>query len=113
MAGNKQQGPVVRRPISDNPGLNFNPGHFFFSPRAFSRTISSILFRVANHQIAEKAGIKPNLLFKLSYVNSNFELTLGYLNPALNNPAQQRRTTDKRYEKMRVPKLRLFSFLSG
>ena len=23
--------PVVRRPISANPGLNFNPGLFFFS----------------------------------------------------------------------------------
>ena len=28
------------------------------------------------------------LLYKLSYLNSNFALTLGYLNPALNNPAQ-------------------------
>ena len=27
------------------------------------------------------------LLFKLSYLNSYFALTLGYLNPALNNPA--------------------------
>ena len=27
-----------------------------------------------------------NLLYKLSYLNSNFTLTLGYLNPALNNP---------------------------
>ena len=32
--------------------------------------------------------IKLNLLFKLSNLNSNFALTLGYLNPALNNPAQ-------------------------
>jgi len=30
---------------------------------------------------------KLNLLFKLSYLNSNFVLTLGYLNPPLNNPA--------------------------
>ena len=27
------------------------------------------------------------LLFRLSNVNSDFPLTLGYLNPALNNPA--------------------------
>ena len=27
------------------------------------------------------------MLFKLSYLNLNFALTLGYLNPALNNPA--------------------------
>ena len=32
--------------------------------------------------------IKLNLLFKLSYQNSNFALTLVYLKPALNNPAQ-------------------------
>ena len=31
--------------------------------------------------------IKLNLLFNLSYLNSNFALTLGYLNPALNNLA--------------------------
>ena len=30
--------------------------------------------------------MKLNLLYKLSYLNSNFTLTLGYLNPALNNP---------------------------
>ena len=47
-------GPVVRRPISANPGLNFNPGLSFFSSKAFSRTILSILFRVANHQIVDK-----------------------------------------------------------
>ena len=32
--------------------------------------------------------IKLNLLFNLSYETSNFTLTLGYLNPVLNNPAQ-------------------------
>ena len=33
-------------------------------------------------------GVKLDLLFKLSYLNSNFALALGYLNTALNNPAQ-------------------------
>ena len=28
-----------------------------------------------------------NLIFKPSYLNSNFRLTLGYFNPAFNNPA--------------------------
>ena len=32
--------------------------------------------------------IKLNLLFKLSYLSSNFALTLGCLDPASNNPAQ-------------------------
>ena len=81
------QGRVVQRPVSANPGLNFNPGFFFFSSKAFSRKIFSILFRVFNHQIVEKR-IKLNLHFKLSYLNSNFVLTLGYVNLALNNPAQ-------------------------
>ena len=27
------------------------------------------------------------MIFKLSYLNSNLALTLGYVNPALNNPA--------------------------
>ena len=57
-------GPVVQRPISANPGLNFNPGFFFFCLKAFSRIIFPI---------------KLNLLFKLLYQNSNFPLTLGYL----------------------------------
>ena len=56
-----------------------------------------------------------NLLFKLSYLSSNFELTLGYLNPALNNSAQQskegRKDNTQRCEKTQVPKLRLFSFV--
>ena len=36
---------------------------------------------------------KLNLLFKPSYLNSNFLLTLGYLNPPLNNPALKSTTT--------------------
>ena len=32
--------------------------------------------------------VKLNLRFRLSYVNLNFALTLGYLNRALNDPAQ-------------------------
>ena len=54
MCSNKYPGPVVRRPISANPGLNCNPGLLFFSSKAFSRTIFPILFRVANHQIVDK-----------------------------------------------------------
>ena len=37
-----------------NPGLNFNPGLFFFPSKAFSLKIFSILFRVANRQIVDK-----------------------------------------------------------
>ena len=36
------QGPVVRTPVSANPGLNFNLGFFFFLSKAFSWIIFSI-----------------------------------------------------------------------
>ena len=32
-------GPVVRTPVSANPGLNFNQGFFFFSSKALSQMI--------------------------------------------------------------------------
>ena len=70
------QGPVVRRPISANPGLNFNPGFFFFCLKAFSQIIFSLLLRASNHQIVGKKN-KQNLLFQLSYLKSNFALNLG------------------------------------
>ena len=45
---------VVRRLISANPGLNFNPGFFFFFPKAFSQTIFSHPLKASNHQIVGK-----------------------------------------------------------
>ena len=45
---------VVRRPVSANPRLNFNPGLFFFSSKAFSQKNFSILFRVGNNQVVDK-----------------------------------------------------------
>ena len=44
-------GSVVRTLVSANLGLNFNLGFFFLLPKAVSRIIFSILFRVSNHQI--------------------------------------------------------------
>ena len=82
-------GPVARRLISANQGLDFNLGFFFSLSNTFSCIIFSILFRVSNHQIANKR-IQLNLLFRRSYLNSNFALTMGYLNPALNNLALNR-----------------------
>ena len=48
------QGPVVRRPVSANPGLTFNLGFFFFCSKAFSRINLFILFRASNHQTVGK-----------------------------------------------------------
>ena len=35
-----EPGPVVRISISANPGLNFNPGFFFFRLKAFSKELN-------------------------------------------------------------------------
>ena len=45
------------------------------------------IFRASNYQLVDKI-IKTEMLFKLSNLNPNLALTLGYLNPALNNSAQ-------------------------
>ena len=79
-------GPVVRTPLSANPGLNFNPGLFFFLSKALTRIIFSIFLAYPIIKLQAKR-IQLNWLFKLSYLSSKFALTLGYLNPASNNPA--------------------------
>ena len=63
-----------------------NPGVFFLCSKAFSLIIFFDIFRASNHQLVDKK-IKTDMLFKLSNLNSNLSLTLGYLNPALNNSA--------------------------
>ena len=47
-------GPVVRRLISTNPGLNFNPGVFFSLSTALSRIISSVPFGAFYRQIVDE-----------------------------------------------------------
>ena len=71
-------------------GGNFNPAFFFFSSKALSRIIFSILLRISrisNHQIVGKENQTEFAFSALISVGSNFALTLGYLNPASNNPA--------------------------
>ena len=47
-------GPVVRRRIRANPGLNFNSDFLFFCSKAFSWIIFSILFRASNNEIVDE-----------------------------------------------------------
>ena len=54
--GRTHLGPVVRRPISANLGLNFDPGFFFFCSKAFSPIIFSIIFRASNYQTVDKTN---------------------------------------------------------
>ena len=81
-------GQVVQRAISANLRLTFNPGFFFSYWKAFSGIIFSILLRSSNHHVVDTKNYnKMSLFFNLSNLNSNFALTLGYFNPALNNSA--------------------------
>ena len=47
-------GPVVQRPISPNPGLNFNSGFFISLSKSLLGKIFTIIFRTSNDQIASK-----------------------------------------------------------
>ena len=55
-------GQVVRRLISTNPGLNFNPSFFFSRSEAFRWIIFAIHFSVFNHQIVDEKN-KNELVF--------------------------------------------------
>ena len=49
------QGPVVRRPVSANPGLNVLPRFLFLLfTKGFSRIIFFLLVRVSKHHIVGK-----------------------------------------------------------
>ena len=105
---NCYQGPVVRRPIS---ALSCVQKHFL---RQFS-----VLFLERPIINLSTKRIKTELLFKLSNLNSNLALTLGYLNPALNNSAlkykciksrQGKKINNKQNKTMR--NTRMFGFFS-
>ena len=80
---NHYLGPVVLRPITAWPRVKFDPDFFFLCSKAFSWIIFSVIFRASNHQLVDKKNQNWKAFF--SNLNSNLALTLGYLNPALNN----------------------------
>ena len=82
------QGPVVRRLISANPRLNFNLDFFIPLFKCFVGIVFLVLYRASNNHILDKKNSTEFFLLKLSDLKSDFTLTLGYLNLALNNPAQ-------------------------
>ena len=69
-----------------NPGLNLTRVSFSLVQKHFLGQFSLIFIEYQIINLLTKRT-KLNLLYKLSYLDSNFALTLGYLNPALNNPA--------------------------
>ena len=52
--GRVVRGPVVRRPISAQPEVKFNPGFFFLCLKALSRIIFSAIFKVFKNQLVDK-----------------------------------------------------------
>ena len=66
--------------------MNFNLEFFAFCLKAFSRIIFPFFLQFQVTKMQTKR-IYLNFLFKLLFLNSKFALTLGFLNPALNNPA--------------------------
>ena len=81
------QRPVVRRPIRANPVLNFNPGLLISLFKSFRLKFPHSF--LGHSMIKLQAKIfELSFLLKPSELQSNFTLTLVYLNPALNNPGQ-------------------------
>ena len=76
---------LFERRLALNPGLNLTQFSFSFVQKHFLRQFSLTFIEHQINLLTKR--IKLNLLYKLSYLNSNFALTLGYLNPALNNLA--------------------------
>ena len=79
---------ITPRALLFEAWLALHLGFFFLCAKAFSRIIFSVIFRASNHQLVDKR-IKTEMFFKLPNLNSNLALTLGYLNPTLNNSAQE------------------------
>ena len=81
-------GPVVRRPISANPRLNFDLGFFITLLKCLFGIISCFLMRPSNSHILDKKN------------STEFCFVLGYLNPNLNNPALEYNLNVAYYKKM-------------
>ena len=78
-------GSVVRRPINTNPGLTFNLRFFIYQFKSiFTKKFPGFFQNIQSSNWSSKR-FKLNFLSKLSDLKSYFTLTLGYLNPALNN----------------------------
>ena len=70
------QGTLVQRPISRNPGLNFNPTFFFLCSKVFKGKFSLFLLEHPMIKLQAKR-FELNFLLKFSDLKSNFTLTLG------------------------------------
>ena len=70
-------------------GLNLFLVSFSFVQKHFLGYFFLFLLEYSIIKLYVQKRSKLNFLFKFSYLNSNFVLSLGYLKPALNKPAQE------------------------
>ena len=80
--GTNSRAQLLEGRLALNPGLNLTRVSFSFVQKHFLGQFYVIFIEHRIINLLTKR-IKLNLLYKLSYLNSNFALTLGYLNPAL------------------------------
>ena len=66
------------------PGPSCLKADWYLTWVSFSSALPWIILEIPIINLLTKT-IKTEMLFKLSNLNPNFALTLGYLNPALNN----------------------------
>ena len=78
-------GSVARRPINTNPGLTFNLRFFVYQFKSIFEKKFPVFFQNIQSSNWSSKRFKLNFLSKLLDLKSYFTLTLGYLNPALNN----------------------------
>ena len=63
---------------------NFNLGCYLLRLKLLPWIIFSLLFKASDHRIADKTNL-TEFAFQVSYLNTYLAVTLGYLNPDLNN----------------------------
>ena len=80
------KGPVVQGPVSTYPRLNFSLDFFIPLLKSLFGTIFMCSFKGIKYSYSRQK-YWLNFLLKLLDLKSDFTLTLGYLNPALKNPA--------------------------
>ena len=77
-----------------NPGLNLTRVSVSCVQKHFPGSFSLLFLELPFFNLQRKR-IKTEMLFKLLNLDSNLALTLGYFNPALNNPAQMIRPAQR------------------
>ena len=83
---NEDQRPVFRKPISANPGLNFNLGFYTSLFDSLFGIIFSTLYGASNHQTVEKKN-STEFSLKASRAEIRFHTNPGLSKPSFEQPS--------------------------